>query len=203
VFAWITNLIETFGYLGIFALMFLENLFPPIPSEVIMPLAGYTAATGALHPLGVLIAGFLGSFAGALFWYVVGRLFGLSTLKRAAGRFGRVLTVSPAEIDVASRWFLERGQVAVCLGRMIPTVRTLISVPAGLTRMQIFPFMLYSAIGTALWTTLLFIAGYLLEDRYELIGGYLDPVTNLIIAFFVGLYVYRLWTWRPHEVPQP
>jgi membrane protein DedA with SNARE-associated domain len=195
-FDWITGLVEQTGYLGIALLMLAENVFPPIPSELIMPMAGFAAARGELALVGVLLAGTVGSLAGALFWYHSGRRVGLERLRRWAGRHGRWLTTSPEELDGAAAWFDRHCGTAVLVGRLIPAVRTLISVPAGVAGMPVARFLAYSALGTALWTALLAAAGYLLEDQYRRVGDYLNPVSDVILGLIVLGYLYRVATFR-------
>jgi membrane protein DedA with SNARE-associated domain len=195
-FNWITGLVEQTGYLGIAFLMLAENVFPPIPSELIMPLAGFTAARGELNIVGVVLAGMVGSIAGALLWYYVGRRVGCERLERWAGRHGRWLTIAPEEVDDAMRWFRRHGGKAVLVGRLIPAVRTLISVPAGIFGMNLPAFLLYTGIGTAVWTALLAGAGYLLEGQYRQVSEYLNPASNAIIAVMVLWYLYRVVTFR-------
>lgn len=136
----IVVLISKLGGLGVFLLMFGENLFPPIPSEVILPLAGYTAAQGRGSLPVVIMAGTLGSVAGATLWYYVGRWIGIERLKRFAADHGRWLTLTPEEIDRVDKWFDRYGRWAVLFGRLLPGIRTLISVPAGVTGMALGPF---------------------------------------------------------------
>ena len=195
-FDWITGLVEQTGYLGIALLMLAENVFPPIPSELIMPMAGFTAARGELNMVGVVVAGTAGSLAGALLWYYIGRWIGLERLKRWAAKHGRWLTISPEEVDEAAAWFNRHCGKAVLVGRLIPAVRTLISVPAGVAGMALMRFLAYSALGTALWTALLAAAGYLLEDQYQKVGDYLNPVSNVILGLIVLGYLYRVATFR-------
>lgn len=191
----ITALIEATGSLGVALLMFAENVFPPIPSELIMPLAGFAAANGDLNVVAVLIAGIAGSLAGALLWYWIGAAIGAARLKRWAARHGRWLTVSPADIDRASEWFARRGGTAVFVGRLVPGIRTLISVPAGVAGMPLAPFLAWSLLGTAIWTALLAGAGYILEDQYERVSAWVDPVSNIVIVLLVLGYVYRVITF--------
>ena len=195
-FDWITGLVERTGYLGIALLMLAENVFPPIPSELIMPMAGFTAARGALNMVGVVVAGTVGSLAGVLLWYYIGRWIGLERLKRWAAKHGRWLTISPEEVDEAAAWFDRHCGKAVLIGRLIPAVRTLISVPAGVAGMGLTRFLTYSALGTALWTALLATAGYLLEDQYQKVDDYLNPVSNVILGLIVLGYLYRVVTFR-------
>ncbi len=176
--------------------MFLENLFPPIPSEVIMPAAGFGAGQGQLSLIGVILAGTLGSVAGALFWYYVGKWTGADRLRRWAGQHGRWLTLAPRDIDRVDRWFDRHSGKAVFLGRLVPAMRTLISVPAGVFGMSLPHFLLSTTLGTALWTTLLAAAGYLLQGQYRIIADCLNPVTNVIVGLAIVGYLYRVATWR-------
>ena len=196
-FDWVLSVIEGWGYPGIFALMLLENVFPPIPSEVIMPLAGYLCGTGALSFVPALIAGTLGSMAGTTLWFWLGRSLGSERLKRWAGRHGRWLTVSPSDIDTAQGWFARHGGVAVFFGRMVPAVRTLISVPAGIARMPLGRFLAFSAAGSFLWTLLLAGAGLLLESQYNRVADVIDPVSKVVVVAIVAYYLYRVVTWKP------
>src|SRR4051794_21003899 len=163
-FDWITGIVRQGGYSGVFLLMLAENIVPPIPSELIMPLAGFTAARRELSITLVIVAGTAGSVAGALFWYHVGRRLGLDRLKRFASRHGRLLTLSPEDVDRAHGWFERHGAKAVFFGRLVPTVRTLISVPAGINGMPLPSFLTWSVLGTGLWTALLAGAGHLLQS---------------------------------------
>ncbi len=194
--SWIEAIVDNLGVAGIALLMFLENVFPPIPSELIMPLAGYTAAQGKANILLVILAGATGSIAGAYFWYQIGYWIGEERLKRLADRYGRWMTVSRDDIDKADDWFDEHGHKAVLVGRIIPTVRTLISVPAGLSEMPWKRFLIYSGIGTAVWTTGLAMLGYALGSQYEVVGGWIDPISLAIVAVIVAYYLYRVITFR-------
>ncbi len=198
-FEWITDLIEQTGYLGVFILMLAENLFPPIPSELIMPLAGFTAAQGKLNVVLVVLAGAAGSLLGALFWYYVGCWVGRERLKRFSARHGRWLSLSPEEVDGACAWFNRHGAKAVLLGRLVPAVRTLISVPAGIAGMPRTKFLGWTALGTGVWTSLLGGAGYLLEDQYGRVAGYLNPLSNVVLGLIVAWYLYRVVTHRKRQ----
>ena len=195
-FSWILAVIETGGYAGIFFLMVLENLFPPLPSEVIIPLAGYAAAEGNMNIALVILVAAFGAVVGAMPWYLAARLFGITRLKRLSVRYGRLLTLSPKDIDVAEAWFHTRGHKIVLLGRLVPTVRTLISVPAGIARMPFLKFLAYSFVGSFLWTTLLALLGYFLESQHDRVAMYLDPVSNAIIVLILGAYLYRVVTFK-------
>ncbi|GAA3966234.1 DedA family protein [Allohahella marinimesophila] len=194
-FDFVVSLVERTGYFGIALLMFAENVFPPIPSELIMPLGGFVAAKGELNIVGVVVAGSIGSLLGAIFWYYIGRLVGADRLKRWASRHGRWLGLSPHEVDAARDWFQRHGWAAVFFGRMLPGIRTLISVPAGMARMSLLPFLLYSAAGTIIFTVLLTGAGYLLKSNFELIGEYMNPISNVVVIGLVLGYIYRVVTF--------
>ncbi len=195
-FDWTLHIIETGGYAGIFFLMVLENIFPPIPSEVIIPLAGYAAAAGEMNIFLVILVVSLGTVAGVLPWYILGRMFGIKRLKRLSLRYGRALTLTPEDIDAAEVWFHRYGRKAVLFGRMIPTIRTLISVPAGIAKMPVWSFLLYSFIGSLLWSTLLALTGYFLQSQHDKIGNYLDPISNAIVALIFATYFYRVITFK-------
>ena len=198
-FDWIIHIIETGGYLGLFGLMVLENIFPPIPSEVIIPLAGYTAASGEMNLSLVILVASIGTVVGTLPWYLAGRLVGAQRLKRWSVRYGRLLTLSPDHIDAADAWFQSHGRKAVLLGRLIPTVRTLISVPAGIARMPLGSFLMYSFVGSLLWTTLLASLGYMLQSQHEKVADYLNPVSDLIVLLIIGVYIYRVITFKTEK----
>ncbi len=192
----ITGFVVRSGYSGVFLLMLAENVVPPIPSELIMPLAGFTAARGQLNFFLVILAGTAGSLLGAVFWYYVGKRLGLKRLKHLAARHGRWVTLCPEDVDRADDWFGRHGASAVFFGRLVPTVRTLISVPAGIAGMPLPSFLAWSSLGTGLWTTLLAGAGYLLQSQYERVADYLNPVSTAVVILVVGWYLYRVVTFR-------
>jgi membrane protein DedA with SNARE-associated domain len=199
VFDWIVSLIDKAGYVGIALLMLLENVFPPIPSEVIMPLAGFSAAKGTLSFVGVVISGTVGSLAGAYFWFLIGRWIGPKRLKQFAGRHGRWLTLHPDEVERARAFFARYQIAALFLGRLIPAIRSLISVPAGVNCIPTSTFLLWSSLGTALWTLLLASAGYLLQSQYERVSEWLNPVSNVVVAGLAVWYLYRVIRFRAPE----
>lgn len=195
-FEWITGFIEQSGYLGIAILMFVENVFPPIPSELIMPLGGFSASEGELNIFLVILSGSIGSVAGAALWYYIGKWIGLERLKGWTSKHGRLLTLSSEEVDQANDWFERHGGKAVFLGRLIPTVRTLISVPAGFAKMPLGRFLVYSTAGTVLWIGTLAGAGYLLGGQYEQISRFLNPASNVVVGMIVLYYLYRVAAFR-------
>ena len=188
----IVEIVSAFGYVGVFLLMLLENIFPPIPSELIMPLAGFVAARGDLNFIAVILVGTAGSVVGALPWYYAGAKLGQARMKRFAERWGHWLTLSPEDVDKASEWFDRHGKGAVFFGRLIPAVRTLISVPAGIAGMSMTKFLIYSTLGSLIWTALLALAGYLLEPQYEKVSEYMNPISTGVVVLMVLYYLYRL-----------
>jgi membrane protein DedA with SNARE-associated domain len=180
------------GYFGIVLLMFVENVFPPIPSEVIMPLAGYMAAQGTLSLFGIIVAGMTGSVLGALPLYYMGRKLGEDRLKQFADNHGRWLTLSRKDIERAKGWFDRHGGAAIFFCRLIPGVRSLISIPAGIARMKILPFLAYTATGTAMWAALLAYLGYFLATEYTQVSEYLDPVSWIVFGAVGVLYFVRV-----------
>jgi membrane protein DedA with SNARE-associated domain len=194
---WIIETINQFGYLGIFLLMLAESLFPPIPSELIIPFAGYLAATGQMNLWLVLLTATAGAVVGMLPWYIAGRLFGLDRVRWLADRFGRIMTLNAEEIDTATDWFRRFGPIIVFLGRLIPLIRTLISVPAGLAAMPFWKFLLFSSLGAFTWNSILVGAGFILAEHYEAVEIFLDPGTTIVLGAVVLIYLYRLVTWKP------
>ena len=189
---WITSTMSSLGYLGIGLLMFSENVFPPIPSELVMPLAGFTAAQGKLEFAPVVLAGTVGTMLGALPWYYAGRLLGEQRLQRIADRYGKWLTISSKDITKAKRWFDKHGGKAVFFCRLVPGVRTLISLPAGISRMPLLPFLLFSTLGTLLWTSLLTYIGYALGSNYYLAEKYIGLVSKIVLVALIAVFVVWL-----------
>lgn len=189
---WVMRMMVSAGAPGIALLMFIENVFPPIPSELIMPLAGYMVSREQLSMLAVLIAGTLGSVLGALPLYYAGRKMGERRLKEWADRHGRWVTVSGCEIDKARRWFDRHGGAAVFFCRLVPGVRSLISIPAGIAKMNLAAFLAYTTAGSAVWVALLAYLGYVLGANFEKVGEYLDPVSYVVLGGLVAAYVWRV-----------
>lgn len=196
---WIGDLIANLGYLGVALLMLLETVFPPIPSEVIMPMAGIASATGGMSIWGVIAAGTAGAMAGNILWYLFARALGVERFRPLIRRWGRWLTVSVKDVERADAWFDRRGWLFVMLGRMTPTLRSLVSVPAGLFAMPFATFLLASSVGTLGWTTMLALLGLKLGEDFERIDTYLGPVSIAIVALMAAWYLYRVATWKPHD----
>lgn len=196
---WILRLIEDTGYLGVGFLMFLETVFPPIPSEVIMTVAGVTAAKGSMNISAVIASGTAGAMLGNYFWYLAARVIGIDRFRPLIQRWGRFLTLDWQEIEKAQRLFGTQGWAIVFFGRMLPTLRSLISIPAGLLRMRLSTFVLWSTIGTAGWTTLLGLAGYAMGKTVDDVDALVGPIATAVIVVIVLGYVWRLIRWKPGQ----
>ncbi|WP_108663386.1 DedA family protein [Acuticoccus kandeliae] len=192
----ITALLEHGGYVGLALLMLFENVFPPIPSEIIMPLAGYVASRGDMNLALTILAGTLGSVGGAAFWYYVGWWLGLARVHRFIARYGRWLTITNEEIDKIHAWFARHSESAVLIGRLLPTIRTLISIPAGVAQMSPGRFLVYTTIGTTAFTAVLAVAGYLLGTQYRVVEAWMNPISNVIVASVVVSYLWRVVSYR-------
>lgn len=193
---WIQGVIESLGYFGVGLLVFLENVVPPIPSEVVLPLAGYVAAEGQLALAGVIVASTIGSTAGALPVYYAGRRLGRARVRRAAERHGCWLGVSPDDIDRANDWFRRHRRAAVFIGRLVPGFRSLISLPAGIAEMEMWRFLLYTAAGSAVWNGALTTAGFVLVQQFTVVEEHLNVITNVAIGAMVAAYVVRVVRYR-------
>jgi membrane protein DedA with SNARE-associated domain len=196
-FDWITGIIGRLGYAGVAGLTFLENLFPPIPSELVIPLAGYVAAQGDMRLTLVIAAASTGSLAGAAVWYWIGRSVGERRLRAWVDRHGKWLTLSGTDVDRAQLWFSRHGNAAVLFGRLVPGVRTLVSLPAGFARMPALPFILHSALGTMIWTAALAYAGVALQSNFTIVGDYINMFTNIVLGL-IGIMIAARYgkCWR-------
>jgi membrane protein DedA with SNARE-associated domain len=186
------RLIDTLGYFGVFLLLFIENIFPPLPSELVAPFCGYAAARGELALPGVIVAAVLGSMVGQMPWYIAGWILGRKRIEHLAARHGRWLTVTPHEVDRVFHWFDRFGAASVFFGRMVPAIRAVISLPAGIAHMSLVKFLAYSLAGTTLWMGGLAYAGYRLGRNYEEVEIYIGPGTKIIVALAIVVYVVRL-----------
>lgn len=198
-FDWITGVIGRLGYAGVAGLTFLENVFPPIPSELVIPLAGYVAAQGNMRLMLVIATASAGSLAGASVWYWIGRRVGERRLRAWVDRHGKWLTLSGKDVDRAQLWFSRHGNAAVFFGRLVPGVRTLVSLPAGFARMPALPFVVYSVLGTIIWTAALAYAGVALQSNFTIVGDYINTITNVLFGVIgVMLATRYVRCWRAH-----
>lgn len=196
---WIIRLVDSAGYWGVGILMFLETVFPPVPSEVIMTVAGVSAARGNMTFGGVVASGTVGAMLGNYLWFWLAIKFGSDRLHRFADRYGRWLTLSWQEIDRGQLLFKKHGSIIVLVARMLPTFRSLISIPAGVFGMSHRRFLVFSAIGTAGWSAALAGAGYLLGSQFEDVEKILGPLSTIVIGLIIVGYVWRLIRWKPAD----
>ena len=195
--SWIADTIGQGGVLGVFALTLVETVFPPIPSEVVMPLAGVAAARGAMPVWAAVAAGIAGSMSGNVLLYVMARRLGVRRFEQWIDRHGRWLTLDRDGVDRARLWFKARGGWAVGLGRCLPGIRSVISIPAGLVDMPWPSFLLWSMLGTTVWVSALTLTGYWLGSAgIPAIERWIGPVSNTLMVIALGLYLVRLATWR-------
>jgi len=187
------NLVSNFGYPGIVAATFAENIFPPIPSEAIMPLAGYLSTTGRFNFYLVIMAGVCGSLSGAVVLYFLGLWIGDLRLRRFLEHYGRFLLTTPKDLDKAETWFNHHGERSVFLCRMVPIVRSVISVPAGVVRMRIKKFMFLTSLGAFLWTTLEVVAGAVLGKNWYLVGPWIKRLDWVVVGVLVGFAAYYVF----------
>jgi membrane protein DedA with SNARE-associated domain len=196
---WIIRLVDSAGYWGVGLLMFLETVFPPVPSEVIMTVAGVSAARGNMTFCGVVASGTVGAMLGNYLWFWLAIKFGSDRLHRFADRYGRWLTLSWQEIERGQLLFKKHGSIIVLVARMLPTLRSLISIPAGVFGMSHRRFLVFSTIGTAGWSAALAGAGYALGSQFDEIEKILGPLSTIIVGLIVVGYVWRLFRWKPAD----
>lgn len=189
---WVISIMEQLGYLGIAILMFLDNVFPPIPSEIIMPSAGYTASQNQLLLVGVIIAGCIGSLLAAALLYWIGYKFKHETIFKFVDRYGKFLFIKSEDVKKSLSWFEKYGHRIVFFGRMIPAVRSLISIPAGMSRMPFWKFMFYSSLGTIIWTTFLACIGFYFGENQ----AFMQKIFSQVGYFIIGIVLIIVaWIW--------
>ena len=192
----IINIMEQVGYLGVFLLIAIENIFPPIPSEVILVFGGFMTTYTSLSIPIMVLAATLGSLLGAIVLYYIGKIFNKERLKRIVnGKIGKVLRLKASDIEKADKWFDTKGNKTVFFCRFIPIVRSLISIPAGMSEMPMQKFLLYTILGSLIWNTVLIIVGSIVGDKWETIVGYLDNFSNIILIILVIIFVVAMYYW--------
>ena len=191
---WITRIIETLGYVGVALLVALESVFPPIPSEIVLPMAGFVAGRGDASVLGMVAASTLGSVAGSWVLYGLSAAIGPDRLHAFVVRNGRWFGVKESDLQRAEDWFDRRSDMAVFFGRCVPLVRSLVSVPAGFRRMPLLRFTLLTAAGSALWNFALIGAGALLGEQWHVVGDYVGILQYVVIAGILAALAY--WVWK-------
>lgn len=191
---WAVDVIDAIGYLGVVLLVSLESVFPPIPSEVVLPAAGFAAAEGSANVVGMMVAATVGSVIGAWMLYLASAAIGHARLRALTVRYGRWLGVKPHDLDRAEAWFDHHGPMAVLVCRCIPLIRSLVSIPAGFRRMAPMTFTVYTAIGSLVWNVVLIGSGYLLGDNWESVSSYVEVLQYVVIAVVAGLLARWVWT---------
>lgn len=192
---WVVGVVDGMGPVGIGLLVAAENLFPPIPSEVILPVAGYVASQGRMSVVAAIIAATVGSMLGALALYALGAGLGRHRLRRWAERMP---LVEVADLDRAEGWFDRHGGRAVLIGRCVPVVRSLISIPAGVERMSLRTFVPYTVLGSGVWNSIFVVAGYQLGARWESVGRY-SGVLNQVVLAAITVMVVKFLATRIHR----
>ncbi|NDJ76267.1 MAG: DedA family protein [Chloroflexi bacterium] len=196
----VQDIIEVMSYPGITFVMFLENIFPPIPSEVVMPFAGFLVADGKMNMVGIIVAGTLGAVLGAIAIYYIGVWADEPLIRAFIRRYGRFFMLDEADIDRALEFFDRYGEIIIFTGRLIPLIRSLISLPAGMKRMPMGKFLLFTTLGSSIWTTILSVAGYTLGKNWEDVLGIVDQYEHVTLALLaLGVVVFfgkRFWDRR-------
>jgi len=190
----VSHIITTFGYPGIVFVMVAENVFPPIPSEAVLPFAGFLVSDGAFTLIGVTVAGMIGSVLGALALYAFGYYGDEVLVRRFLRRWGKWFLLSEEDLDKSVTWFKHYGKPAVFTARMIPLIRSLISIPAGLSKMPLPTFIFFTSVGTAIWSFILTYAGFILGENWERVGKYLEKYEKLVVVAVLLssiLYLYK------------
>ena len=194
----VISIMNQFGYFGIFFLIFIENIFPPIPSEVVLLFGGFMTTYTKLSVLFMILFSTLGSVVGAIVLYYVGKILNKERLKKVvSGKVGKVLRLKARDIEKADSWFNVKGNKAVFFCRFIPVVRSLISIPAGMSEMTMGKFLLYTTTGSAIWNTVLLIVGNRVSDNWEsiveIMSQYSHIILVLLVILFVGFFIYHFY----------
>ena len=189
--SWVTDIMEQFGYLGIFLMMALENVFPPIPSEIVLPFGGFLTTYTNLTVIGVITASTLGSVVGAMILYSIGLLIDVERMEKIVDRWGHILRIKKEDIHKADAWFDKYGYWTVFFCRMVPLIRSLISIPAGMSNMKFPLFLLLTTLGTLIWNIILISVGVVLGDNWENILGFMDVYSTIAYGLIaiVGVVV--------------
>ena len=186
----ITNIMNKYGYAGIIFLIAIENIFPPIPSEVILTFGGFMTISTNITILGVIIASTIGSVLGAIILYYIGKILNKERLiKIVTSKYGKLLRVKPKDIEEADKWFNKKGNITVFFCRSIPVVRSLISIPAGMSEMPIVKFVIYTTLGSSIWNTVLVLVGAFAGDKKDYIINIIDNMSNVIIILLVVIFI--------------
>ena len=186
----IIQIMNNFGYLGVFFLIAIENIFPPIPSEVILLFGGFMTTMSKMSIVGVIIASTLGSVLGGIILYYIGKILNKDRLKKIVrGKIGKILRLKEKDIDKADEWFDKKGNKTVFFCRFVPILRSLISIPAGMSEMKMSKFLIYTTIGSAIWNTVLTITGSIVGENWESIVDIFDKYSHITLIVLIILFV--------------
>lgn len=188
------DVIEQLGYVGVALLVVAENVFPPIPSEIVLPFAGFVAQRGSESVVIMILAATVGSVGGALIMYWIAAVIGDERLHAFTRRFGKWVQIREADLNRAEEWFDRHATSAVLLGRCVPLIRSVVSIPAGFRRMKLVPYIAYTFAGSLVWNILLIGAGALLGDNWERVGSYVGIFQWVVIVLVAVAVVRFLWT---------
>ncbi len=195
--SWITDFMEQYGYIGVFLMIALENVFPPIPSEIILPFGGFMTTYTSMTVPGVIIASTAGSVVGAVILYGIGLLLDVERLEKIIDRFGHILRVTKEDIHKADAWFDRYGIWTVLFCRMVPLIRSLISIPAGMSNMKFVLFLIFTFIGTLIWNIILVCVGAALGDNWHAITNFMDVYSNIAYAIIaIGIVLFLFFFFR-------
>jgi len=186
---WIISFMEQFGYIGVFLLICIENLFPPIPSEIILTFGGFMTINTNLTVIGVIIAATIGSVLGGIVLYGLGRILDVNRLEKIVDKYGHILRLKREDIYKADRWFNNYGFWTVFFCRMVPVLRSLISIPAGMARMNFPLFLLFTTLGTVIWNTLLVTLGAKLGENWGVILHYMDIYSDIVYVLLGIIFI--------------
>ena len=186
---WIIEFMEKFGYFGVFLMIALENIFPPIPSEVVLTFGGFMTTKSDLTVFGVVVAATLGAVVGAVILYLIGLLLNVNQLEKIIDRWGHILKIKKEDIHKADRWFERYGVWTVFFCRMVPIVRSLISVPAGMARMNMALFLIFTTVGTLIWNTILVMLGAAFGEAWTTVLDYMSVYSNVFYVIFAVLFI--------------
>ncbi|MFC5560014.1 DedA family protein [Ureibacillus thermophilus] len=197
---WIQRIMEDFGYIGVFLLIMLENLFPPIPSEVILTFGGFMTTFTDLTVTGVIIASTLGSVAGGIILYGIGLLLDVERLVKIVDKYGRILRLTRKDVYKADAWFDHYGFWTVFFGRFVPVIRSLISIPAGMSNMKFWLFLLLTTLGTLIWNTVLVHVGAALGDNWTKIVEVMDVYSHIAyVVIVIAFLLFVIWYVRKKQ----
>ncbi|RKQ35514.1 DedA family protein [Oceanobacillus halophilus] len=194
---WIIEMMEQFGYIGVFLMMALENLFPPIPSEIVLPFGGFLTINSDLHVIGVVIVATAGSIIGAIILFGLGTMIDVEQMEKIVDKWGYILRVKKEDIHRADAWFDQYGYWTVLFCRMVPVVRSLISIPAGMSNMNFILFLVFTTIGTLIWNIVLIMIGVVLGENWEAVLEYMDVYSSVVEVILGILFVvFIVWYVR-------